>query len=258
MSDLQRRSIVGAGLIVLAVGALWLGGVAFWLMTVVGGLVMMAEWTNLHGVDVRTRRLGQFALSVPLAVLSPIAAGPTPFVIGLLAGAGFFISAVCRRSALGWGIIYVGLPVFALVLLRAQVPDDRGLLLAFWAMGLVWATDIGAYFAGRAIGGAKLAPGISPNKTWAGLIGGLLSATLFAFLLHVELRLPFRLVLATPLLAVLAQAGDLFESWLKRRAGVKDSGSILPGHGGLLDRMDGLVPVAPVAALIVTLPGWLG
>jgi phosphatidate cytidylyltransferase len=118
----------------------------------------------------------------------------------------------------------------------------------------VWACDIGAFFAGRAIGGPKLAPRLSPNKTWAGLGGGVLAASVLALLLHRFEGLPLRLTLATPLLAAFAQAGDLFESWLKRQAGVKDSGNILPGHGGILDRLDGLVPVAPVAALLVALP----
>ena len=105
--------------------------------------------------------------------------------------------------------------------------------------------------------GPKLEPTISPNKTWAGLIGGVVAAALVGLAMHVAYGLPLRLTLATPILAVLAQAGDLYESHLKRRAGVKDSGSIIPGHGGVLDRLDGLVPVAPVAALLVVLPALL-
>jgi phosphatidate cytidylyltransferase len=138
--------------------------------------------------------------------------------------------------------------VLSLVLIRQQ---HDGIVYAFWAMALVWVTDIGAYFAGRAIGGPKLAPAISPNKTWAGLIGGMVLAALFGIVMHFAYGLALRLTLASPLLAVIAQAGDLYESWLKRRAGVKDSGNILPGHGGVLDRIDGLVPVAPVAAVLV-------
>ncbi len=124
---------------------------------------------------------------------------------------------------------------------------------------MVWMCDIGAYFAGKFIGGAKLAPVISPNKTWAGLIGGLILASLFGAFMHWQYGLAMRLTLATPLLALLAQGGDLFESWLKRRAGIKDSGTIFPGHGGVLDRLDGLVPVAPVAAfLVVVVPKLYG
>ncbi|WP_326524265.1 phosphatidate cytidylyltransferase [Sphingomonas sp.] len=251
MGDLAKRTLSGVVLVAVAAAALWAGGVGFWLLAAIAGLLMMAEWAELHGVDAKTKRTCQFAISVPLAILCPLAAGPDGFALGLVAGAGFFIAAITRRGQLGWGAIYVGLPVFALLLLREQ---PNGLLLTFWALALVWATDIGAYFAGRSIGGPKIAPTISPSKTWAGLIGGVIAATAFAFALHVWAGLPFRLVPFTPLLAVVAQAGDFYESWLKRRAGVKDSGTLLPGHGGVLDRLDGLVPVAPLAALIVLAP----
>jgi phosphatidate cytidylyltransferase len=254
VSDLGKRAVVGVALSLVAALALYLGGIAFWLLVVVASLLMMAEWSELHGVDAKTKRVGQLAISVPLAILAPIAAGPTFLVLGLVAGAGFFIAATTWRSELGWGAAYVGLPALALVLLRER---DFGLLFATWAIVLVWATDIGAYFAGRSIGGPKLMPRVSPNKTWAGLIGGVIAATLFAFALHVWAGLPFRLVMTTPLLAMSAQAGDLYESWLKRRAGVKDSGSLLPGHGGVLDRLDGLVPVAVLAAALVEVPRWL-
>jgi phosphatidate cytidylyltransferase len=149
------------------------------------------------------------------------------------------------------GELYIGLPILALLLIRHQ---KEGVVFTLWTLALVWTCDIGAFFAGRFIGGPKLAPGISPNKTWAGLIGGVALASIFGAAMHYYLGLPWRLTLATPVLAVLSQAGDLFESWLKRRAGVKDSGVILPGHGGILDRLDGLVPVAPLAALLVILP----
>ena len=253
--DLARRSAVGLGLVAIAATALVAGGILFWLLAVVAALFMMAEWSDLHAAEPRAKRIGQFGLSIPLAIMAPVAAGPTFFSLGLVAGAGFFIAAVTRRGALGWGAAYVGLPVLALLLLRSQ---EGGLVLAFWAMALVWATDIGAYFAGRSIGGPKLAPAISPNKTWAGLGGGVLAAGAFGAALHLWGGLPFVLAAATPLLAVLAQAGDLYESWLKRRAGVKDSGNVLPGHGGVLDRLDGLVPVAPIAALLVEIPRWVG
>ncbi|GAB5484934.1 MAG: hypothetical protein Pars93KO_13680 [Parasphingorhabdus sp.] len=129
------------------------------------------------------------------------------------------------------------------------------MLILFWTLALVWATDIGAYFSGRAIGGPKLAPTYSPNKTWAGLIGGVIVTALFSFALHVYFQLPFRLVLLSIPLAVLAQMGDLFESQMKRQAGVKDSGTIFPGHGGVMDRLDGLIPVAPVVAIIILFGG---
>lgn len=250
-SDLRVRAIAGIAMIAGAVGALLAGGGALWLLMVVVALFMMAEWSDLHGIDPGAKRLGQYILSVPLAVMAPIAAGSDPFALGLLVGAAFFAVIVTRRRALAIGTLYCGLPVFALVLIRDQ---PHGIVLTLWALALVWATDIGAYFAGRTIGGPKLAPVISPNKTWAGLIGGVAFAGLFGAVMQVRYGLPLRLTVATPLLAVLAQGGDLYESWLKRRAGVKDSGNILPGHGGIMDRLDGLVPVAPVAALLVVWP----
>jgi len=254
-SDLVIRTVAGLGMIAVALVALIFGHVLFWLLAAIAGVFMMAEWSDLQGATARQRRIGQFSLSVPLAIMCPFAAGPNFFALGLLAGAFFFVVIVTRRAELGAGIVYCGLPIFALLLIREQ---PEGVVNTLWALALVWATDIGAYFAGRAIGGPKLAPRISPAKTWAGLGGGVVLATLFAVAMHAAYGLPLRLTLATPLLAVLAQAGDLFESWLKRRAGVKDSGNILPGHGGVMDRLDGVVPVAPVAALILLVPLLLG
>jgi phosphatidate cytidylyltransferase len=150
-----------------------------------------------------------------------------------------------RRLSLGWGMLYVGIPSFALLVIEWARFD-----LVFWLMLVTWATDIFAYFAGRSIGGPKLAPKISPNKTWAGLIGGMAGAALVgagaAWLLSIGE--PF-FWLGAPM-GLLAQLGDLYESRVKRKLGVKDSGALLPGHGGVLDRLDGLLPVV-LATLIV-------
>ena len=160
---------------------------------------------------------------------------------------------------LGWkvyGFFYCLLPAVSLLWIRERAEYQgigTGFDLLIWVFLVVWSTDIGAYFAGRAIGGPRLAPSISPNKTIAGLAGGVMSAALLAGAWVSYTGLPEPLIwLAVPF-AVAAQIGDLFESGLKRRAGVKDSGAWLPGHGGLLDRLDGLVPVAVLtAALMVT------
>lgn len=250
-SELATRTFAGAVMVGFALVILWIGGFFFWLATVLLGLGIMSEWANLAKVDAATKRMLLFTLSVPLAIICPFAAGPNFFGLGLLAAAAIFTMASTRRPDLALGIVYTGLPVLGLLLIRKQ-PD--GLVLTLWAMALVWLCDIGAFFAGRAIGGPRLAPMISPNKTWAGFVGGVAAAAIFGAVMHVGWGLPWRLTLATPLLAVLAQGGDLYESWLKRKAGVKDSGTILPGHGGLMDRMDGLIPVAPVAAFLVMLP----
>ena len=253
-SDLALRTATGIALAAVALVALVLGGVVFWILAVVAALFMMAEWSDLHDAPARDKRTGQFALCVPLALTAPaslILQIHDFFTLGLMAGAAFFVVIVTRRRDLALGILYCGLPVMALMIIRRQ---HEGLVFAVWALALVWLTDIGAYFAGRAIGGPKLAPRISPNKTWAGLIGGVMLAGLWGAIVHWQYGLPLRLTLASPLLAVVAQVGDLYESWLKRRAGVKDSGTLLPGHGGVMDRLDGLVFVAPVAGFLVILP----
>ena len=155
------------------------------------------------------------------------------------------------RLTRGWGaawylggFFYALLPALALLWIR----ERAGLELLVWAFIVTWSTDIGAYFAGRRFGKRKLAPTVSPNKTVEGLYGGIAAATLFggAWVLATNLALP--LLALAPVLAIAAQSGDLFESGMKRRAGVKDSGQWLPGHGGALDRLDGLVPVAVLTA----------
>jgi phosphatidate cytidylyltransferase len=158
-----------------------------------------------------------------------------------------------------YGFIYCLLPALSLLWIRERAEYQgigSGFDLLIWVFLVVWSTDIGAYFAGRAIGGPKLAPSISPNKTVAGLVGGVGSAILLAGPWASFVKLPSPLLWLAAPFAVAAQIGDLFESGLKRRAGVKDSGTWLPGHGGLLDRLDGLVPVAVLTAALMLL-GWL-
>jgi phosphatidate cytidylyltransferase len=259
-SELQARAVVGVALICVAVGALVAGGIPFWILVSIAGVLMQGEWADLMGADARQKRLSMFAVCVPLAIMAPdpLAAGPSFLALGLMIGAALFAWIATRSSVIAVGVIYVVVPILSLLLLRFQSAiggAGGGLLLAFWALGLVWATDIGAYFAGRAIGGPKLAPRISPSKTWSGLAGGVAAALAFGFLLNALAGLPVRLAAASGLLAVAAQGGDLFESWIKRRAGVKDSGTLLPGHGGVLDRLDGAVAAAPLAALLVLAPG---
>lgn len=249
-SELQTRSIVGIGLILLALGALLSGGMLFWLLLVVAGVLMQGEWSNLVGASEQHRRIAMFAVSVPLAIMSPLAAEVSWLAFGLMMAAFFFTALVTRSLRLALGIFYVCIPVMALLFLRSLGSNGTGLLLAFWTLGLVWATDIGAYFTGRSLGGPKLAPRVSPSKTWSGLGGGIAAALLFGFALHCFFGLPAVLAAASGLLAVAAQLGDLLESWMKRRAGVKDSGRLLPGHGGVMDRLDGVVAAAPLAAVL--------
>lgn len=152
------------------------------------------------------------------------------------------------------GIVYITLPVTSLFALRSL---ESGFSIVLWMLIVVWATDIAAYFTGRALGGPKLAPTISPNKTWSGLGGGVLAAGLagciFTWIIAPAHLLPITLLSAV--LAVVAQGGDLLESGLKRHFGIKDSGTLIPGHGGILDRIDGLITAAPVVAIIVLVNG---
>lgn len=167
-----------------------------------------------------------------------------------------------RLLAIAAGALYFGL--------AAAVMAGAGTFLLIMVLGITIFTDTGAFFAGRAIGGPKIAPAISPSKTWAGLLGGMIAAALWVFVwvfaidvdwpaiprFDIGLNLSVQNVVGAIALgaglAVVAQAGDFFESWLKRRAGVKDSSKLIPGHGGVFDRIDGLIPVAIVAGCIAT------
>ncbi|MDE0932688.1 MAG: phosphatidate cytidylyltransferase [Novosphingopyxis baekryungensis] len=246
--ELVRRATVGLALIVLALGDIWLGGLYFWALVSLGSILMMGEWSDLVKEGYK-RRLAQAAITVPLLLLAPQAPFPGPsitvlLVFVLMTG----VLAIGAQSVrLSLGLFYAGLPAVALVFLREL---DFGHEIAMWALSLVWATDIGAFFVGKSLGGPKIWPAISPKKTWSGGIGGILSALGCGLLFHYFGRLPLELALFSGVLSILAQAGDFFESFLKRRAGVKDSGDLLPGHGGVMDRLDGLVPVAPLVALL--------
>ncbi|MFN5780377.1 MAG: phosphatidate cytidylyltransferase, partial [Novosphingobium sp.] len=212
-----RRPAPAIVVVVISLIALWLGGWAWagFVMVVAGGVLY--EWRAL------------------VRAMNP---SPLRETFGTLGG-----------------ILYLA-PAAAMRLLMRE--GERGFADVLTLIALVAAIDIGAYFTGRAIGGPKIAPAISPSKTWAGLLGGILGAL-------AVLVLSAKLSAATPawwqvlglavLAAIVAQAGDFFESWMKRRAGVKDSGKLIPGHGGLFDRVDGLIAVSFLAALLAGLSG---
>ncbi|WP_164158291.1 phosphatidate cytidylyltransferase, partial [Sandarakinorhabdus rubra] len=247
------------------------GGLVFAALAAAAGLVMITEWAAMHRQPALGRRLG-LAVLAGAAILTHFgdwasallllggAAGLGGLFLGRLGGG---VQAKGARLDRGFvlGLLYCALPVVALIWLRAQ---PWGLYATLFVMAVVWGADIAAYFTGRALGGPKLAPAISPNKTWSGALGGLAGSLIAASL--VALIWPgyanaaglLRLAgLAVPL-AVLSILGDLYESGLKRRAGVKDSGSLLPGHGGVMDRLDGLVPAAVAGAGVFAATGWAG
>jgi phosphatidate cytidylyltransferase len=168
------------------------------------------------------------------------------------------VSADRRTKWLVAGVVYAGAAAFCPMVLRAD--PDFGLVAIFFLFAVVWMTDIAAYFVGRIFGGPKLWPAVSPNKTWSGALGGLAGAVLAAFVVASFAALSHRaaIVLAA-LLSVASQTGDLFESHLKRRFGAKDASHIIPGHGGVMDRLDGFIFAATLATLIgLARGGWSG
>ena len=190
---------------------------------------------------------------IALALLASVQGGMTfaLFVAAIATVMFYEWSRLVKGWGFAWqaaGFAYALLPALALLWIRER--DLLGLELVMWVFIVTWSTDIGAYFAGRSYGRRKLAPTISPNKTVEGLVGGVVAAALFGGLWAFLTGLGPLLYLLAPLFAVAAQGGDLFESGIKRRAGAKDSGNWLPGHGGLLDRLDGLAPVAVLAAAV--------
>ena len=192
------------------------------------------------------------AILVMIALLAAYVGGDILAVLVAAVATAMFYewTRLVRGWGPGWyaaGFVYAVLPAVALLWIRER--DAHGLALLIWTFIVTWSTDIGAYFAGRRFGKQKLAPSISPNKTVEGLYGGMIAATLLGGGWALATGLGKPLLGFPPLFAIAAQMGDLFESWMKRRAGVKDSGNWLPGHGGVLDRLDGLAPVAVLTAI---------
>lgn len=223
-----------AGLGVLAVGG------RAWRCVVLAGMAGVGfEWTGMTGRPVPARA----AALAATVVAGAAGAGERPLLALGIAFAGAAACAGAGEPALGFGVPYVALPGLALMRLRRGAGGFRTLLLLLFA---TWASDTGAYAAGRALGGPRLAPAISPAKTWAGAGGGLLAASLVGALFGRPRR--------AAALALAAQGGDLLESLCKRRFGVKDSGRLIPGHGGLLDRLDGLMTAAMLLALLRATP----
>jgi len=289
--DITTRFAMGIFLIALASLAIWYGGWPFRALVLIGAAIMLAEWAEMHRVAwlwtwvgvalLAALLLGGMEYFYPVGQADTIALGfgeemlsvsfdtflPLLALAGMAVGAGLVLTLVARRPTLGWGFAYLALPALALLTL-----SWIDVALVFWVMIVTWATDIGAFFAGKGLGGPKLAPRISPAKTWAGLFGGAIAAGLLGYVaaryLGIDAAADAQTGEASPLyqaflylgapMAVVAQTGDLYESWVKRRCGVKDSGTIIPGHGGVLDRCDGLIAVSFTTSLILMIGLWLG
>lgn len=254
-SELPLRLASALVLIPLALGAVWMGGIWLALACAVFAFVMMLEWCGMSATP-HGRLLAVFAaafpLSLPLLDLSlSFALGAAALVLGALGARGYWRA----RVAGAFGVVYVLAMVGALYLLREGPWEGRAAALYF--MSFVWASDAAAYFFGRALKGPRLLPSESPNKTWSGAIAAVIACAICGYFAAGIEGVAHGAWIATGIaVSIVAQVGDLFESGLKRRFKVKDSGRILPGHGGLLDRVDGLgaVSVAASAALLL-LPG---
>ena len=258
LSNLQLRIISGLILATLVLAATWAGGIWFRLLAVAMGAGVYVEWCAITGCKPAAflPRAAELLLVLAFAaVLVPMP--PAIVIVTILAGSALAIlSGFMSGSSGRWlaaGILYAGFPAVSLAYLR--VDDEKGLFIVLFLFAVVWATDIFAYFVGRSLGGAKLAPAISPGKTWSGAIGGV-AAAVAAGLAVAMASGPsgnVLLVLVIVAVSVVSQAGDLFESWIKRKFGVKDSGTIIPGHGGVMDRVDGLAAAAVALYLLDSL-----
>ena len=252
--DLGVRALSAAVLIPAVLADVWAGGIWFHLFVALIGILMAQEWVNIVHKDNPL----QFALHAAGAMCGALLPLDVGLAGGLVAIAVLTVLSIlaARREEPGgpaWrylGVPYVSLPPIALVVLRED--PVYGIAAIVLVMLMVWAADTLAYFSGRIIGGPKLAPRISPKKTWAGLGGAMAGSALAALCVGLVLGVGglWMLLLVAAVLAVVEQGGDLFKSAMKRCYGVKDSGRLIPGHGGVIDRVDGLVAVATAAALI--------
>lgn len=246
-TELRLRIISGVILAVVVLAATWFGGLPFRLLAALIGLLIYYEWSSITGIagNVTDRFSNIFGWICVALVALEAAFRSTETAIVLLFGftlAAILVNLFRRRPMwLPGGIFYAGLTAVSMAALRGA--DRDGLVTMLFLFAIVWGTDIFAYFTGRAIGGPKLAPPISPGKTWSGAAGGTIAAIIGGLLVIYfagEAVSIWHGVIAA-VLSVASQIGDLFESWIKRRFGVKDSSHLIPGHGGVMDRVDGLV-----------------
>jgi phosphatidate cytidylyltransferase len=252
--DLGTRTASALILIPAVIACAWFGGIWFKGFVLLLSGLMAHEWASM----VHPKNPVQYILHMGAAACGTVLPDLMGFeyalmvILGLALVSGLMVS-VARYAASKWsyyGIFYVGFPALAFVLLRGD--PDYGFAAILWIFLIVWSADTLAYFAGRIIGGPKLAPSISPKKTWAGLGGAVAGSALVSiiFAYVTQLNGIWALAILAACLALVEQAGDLFESSLKRFHGVKDAGGLIPGHGGIIDRVDGLIAVAVAAALI--------
>ena len=257
MSNLQQRVISAIVMAALTLALTWLGGLPFRLFCAGIAALIFYEWTRMSRQP-GGAPLGFMSEALAIVFIVALVAG-LPALWLLLLGAVLVaaLAIAARMRGTGqWeapGLAYATLSGFSLAYLR----DDNhpGLIAILFLFAVVWATDIAAYFVGRAVGGPKLAPSISPGKTQSGALGGAFGGVVAGLLTAIAAGAGnlLQLGLAALALSIVSQIGDLFESWVKRQHGAKDSSNLIPGHGGVMDRVDGLV----AAAFALYVIGWI-
>jgi phosphatidate cytidylyltransferase len=249
-ADLKPRIAAAVVMAGLALAVAWIGGFIFAVFWWIASIVVLWEWQRLIGGGRLAERVALGGVFVALAALLALHNSVLGVVAGLILGAAL-VGWRAGRTHGAWaaaGVVYAGALVSSIVLLRAS--PGYGMAAVLWVFAVVWGADIAAYFAGRSLGGPRLWPSVSPGKTWSGAIVGALAGAVLGLLLTgwTNRLMPlFWLGLAT---AIVSEFGDLFESALKRRFGVKDSSGLIPGHGGLMDRLDAFVAASVFAAIV--------
>ncbi|PPD17702.1 MAG: phosphatidate cytidylyltransferase [Methylocystis sp.] len=258
-ADLGPRVASAAAMVIAALGALYLGGDVFALFWLAAAFAVSWEWQNLIGGEGRAARIaiGGAAVAAAMAFGRISMPGAAALAIALLALTAGALAGAERRRWAATGVVYAGALAFSVCLLRESA--DVGALAIAFLFAVVWGTDIFAYFGGRLIGGPKLWPRVSAGKTWSGTITGVLCGALLglvAVYLGAGPQLAnWRVFLVGLAAAAFSQCGDLFESSVKRRFGVKDSSQLIPGHGGVMDRLDGFIFASAFAAAVGLLRG---
>lgn len=256
-NQLLLRVLSALVMLPVAIYIIMIGGLPLFILISLLSVIILSEWNGI--CEKKAFSLLFFVQSIcTVLLLFQLKMGYTYMEYAFLSSIVSIIAVSYLINAkVIWavsGFLYAFVPSYSVLLIQ----ENFGSLLLLWMMLLIWGMDTGAYFVGKNVGGPKMSPKISPNKTWSGLIGGTITAMLLAYVFYLNTEVQnmeifdnaLILLILSGSLAILSQIGDLAESAVKRRFSVKDSGSIIPGHGGVMDRVDGILFVAPAILLI--------